>query len=317
LLTAAGVRASRAAQPLPYGTALDAVAAGRAFVAGLPLGQRPAFVRDAQAAAVYHGRRGQARGFLCLGRGDEGRQGRRGGPAGAARRRPAVAARRREPKACRRARQGAYPGRSVGPYVAAAAVGLDRRAWRHRAVGGRRQRRAVPGLPLPLRRVVTELRDQDGRGLPRGSLLTHVPAAVQAATLALGSGGRWPIETSPKLRKAAGQQGGHGPPEDGRALFKRLQGAGRACVLAWRRGASRGRQALEARRVVLRRSGRQRAHGTAYTPEGLRAGIGVLLARVAALAWLAAGRRQPGAAFVRNASATPAPAKGRRQRAAG
>jgi hypothetical protein len=93
------------------------------------------------------------------------------------------------------------------------------------------------------------------------------------------------VETFFKLLQGAGQQVEHWQQESGVALLKRLLVAGMACVLAWRLGHSQAPQADEARRVVMRRSGRQVEHGRDFTLEGLLAGTWVLLA-------LAALRRQ-------------------------
>jgi hypothetical protein len=58
-----------------------------------------------------------------------------------------------------------------------------------------------------------------------------------------------------------------------------------ACVLTWRPGNNRAPQADEARRVVMRLSGRQVAYGKDFTTEGLVAGTWVLLALAALTAW--------------------------------
>jgi hypothetical protein len=69
--------------------------------------------------------------------------------------------------------------------VAEVAVVVDRLAWLHRMIDGQRKRRQVRGIALPLRLVITELRDEKGCVLERWYLLTNVPAEVSAATIAL------------------------------------------------------------------------------------------------------------------------------------
>ena len=65
----------------------------------------------------------------------------------------------------------------------------------------------VPGPPLPLRLVVTEVRDLEGRVLARWLLLTNVPAELaDAATIARWYYFRWRIESLHKLLKKAGWQ---------------------------------------------------------------------------------------------------------------
>ena len=109
----------------------------------------------------------------------------------------------------------------------------------------------------------------------------------------------------------------HWQQENGRALLKRLLVASMACVLAWRLGSSQAPQAVEARRLVMRLSGRQVEHGKDYTLEGLLAGIWLLLAMVTVLERLPASQLQDMADFVLNGSVAPAPAWPSRQREAG
>ena len=77
-------------------------------------------------------------------------------------------------------------------YVAEAEVVLHRPGRRN--VGQKKVN--VPGPPLPLRLVVTEVRDTQGRVLARWLLLTNVPAALaNAATIARWYYFRWRIES--------------------------------------------------------------------------------------------------------------------------
>ncbi len=65
----------------------------------------------------------------------------------------------------------------------------------------------VPGAPLPLRLVVTEVRDTKGRVLARWLLLTNMRAMLaDAATIARWYYFRWRIESMHKLLKSAGWQ---------------------------------------------------------------------------------------------------------------
>jgi hypothetical protein len=317
LLTGEGVLSSRFDQPQPYGTALDDLAPLMEFVTGLPLGKRPVFIIDAEGDSVFHWRLWQSRNFLFLARGDDDRNVRVGGKDGEEMLLSAVVARLREHKRFRRVRAVKYEGRRVGQYVAEVAVVIDRPAWLHREVGGQRKRLVRPGVALPLRLVVTELRDYDGTVLERWYLLTNVPAEVKAATIALWYYWRWKIETYHKLLKSAGQQVEHWQQENGRAILKRLLVASMACVLAWRLGNSQAPQAEEARRVVMRLSGRQVEHSKDYTLEGLLAGIWVLLALLSVREWLPASHLQEMAAFVLNGSVASAPTRPSGQRQAG
>jgi hypothetical protein len=315
LLSSEGVLSSRFDEPQPFTTALDDLAPMMQFICELPLGKRPVFIIDAEGDSIWHWRKWQASNFLFLARGDDDRKVRLGGKDGEEMLLPAVAERLAKQKAFRRVRKVDYEGRRVGQYVAEAAVVVDRPAWLQRTVNGHRRRLVRVGVALPLRLVVTELRDKDGTVLERWYLLTNVPAEVKAATIALWYYWRWKIETYHKLLKSAGQHVEHWQQENGRALLKRLLVASMACVLAWRLGNSQAPQAAAARKVVMRLSGRQLEHGKDYTLEGLLAGVWVLLAMVALLEWVPAPQIQEMAAFVLNGSvaSVPAPQKERRE----
>jgi hypothetical protein len=305
LLTGRGLFSSRFHRPRRSGTALDELASLMSFIGAQPLGRRPVFLIDAEADSVYHFRLWHRRGWLFLVRGDDDRNVRVGGADGPELLLRDVPQRLRRQQAFRRVRQVVHEGRKVWQHVAEVAVTLDRAAWLNRQVGGRRQRLVIRGVALDLRLVVTELRDRRGRVLERWYLLTNVPAQVPAATIALWYYWRWKIETFFKLLKSAGQQVEHWQQDDGRAILKRLLVASMACVLAWRLACSRAPQAAEARRVVMRLSGRQVEYGRAVTLEGLLAGTWVLLAMVALLEQMPAGRLRELGRFVRNGSCNP------------
>ncbi|HEV3256364.1 MAG TPA: hypothetical protein VG013_05735 [Gemmataceae bacterium] len=303
LLTAHGLFSSRRDRARRrVGTALDELADFLGFVQGLPLGKPSVFIIDQEADSVFHLRWWQRLDFLFLVRGDDDRKVRldtgEEGKKGEELLLSALVRRLQRQNAFRRVREVQYEGRKVGQYVAEAAVVLDRPAWLHRTVDGKRHRLVRPGAALKLRLVVTELRDERGRLLARWYLLTNVPAEVDAATIALWYYWRWQIETYFRLLKSAGQQLEHWQQENGRLLFKRLLVASMACVLAWRLGNSHAPQAEEARRVVMSLSGRQMEHGKQYTLEGLLAGTWVLLAMMAILEQKPVSRLRQMADFV-------------------
>jgi hypothetical protein len=308
LQTAEGLLSSRFDRPRPLRSALDELTPLLNFVQGLPLGRRPVFLIDAEADSVDHYRRWHRRGWLFVVRADAERYARLAGPGGAELRLPALAERLQQQGAFAQVRAVDYQGRQAFQHVAEAAVVLDRPAYQNRVIDGQRQQRRIPGKPLSLRLIITELRDARGQVLERWYLLSNVPAEVAAATLALWYYWRWRIETFWKLLKGAGQQVEHWQQENGRLILKRLLVASMACVLAWRLGSSAAPQAAEARRLVMGLSGRQVEHGKEYTPEGLLAGTWVLLAMAALLEELPASRLKEIADFVLGGSVEPAAA---------
>ena len=305
LETAEGLLSSRRERLREPGSPVDDLAAVMGFVCGLGLGVRPVFVIDAQADSVDHYRKWDRRGFLFLVRGDGERLARLAEPGGKEMTHAAIAQRLREKGAFRRVRFVERQGEQVGQYAAEQAVVLDRPACQDRRVDGRRVHRRIRGKALPLRLVITELRDEQGEVLERWYLLTNVPAEVDAATVALWYYWRWKIESFFKLLKSSGQQVERWQQEDGRSVLKRLLIASMACVLAWRLAHSEAPQGEEARRTVMRLSGRQVGHGKQYTPEGLLAGLWVLLAMADVLEEMPASRLRGLARFVLGGSQEP------------
>jgi hypothetical protein len=308
LQTAEGLLSSRFDRPRPIRSALDELAAVMDFVGGLGLGVRPVFVIDAEADSVDHYRQWDRRGFLFLVRADGERHVRLLGERedGEDMQLSAIAARLgRQQGAFQKTREVDYQGKLVWQYVAEVAVVLSRPAYQDRRVDGQRRRRTIRGKALPLRLVITELRDEQGGVLERWYLLTNVPAQVDAASVALWYYWRWKIESFYKLLKGSGQQLEHWQQQDGRSVLKRLLIASMACVLAWRLAHSQAAQGEEARRTVMRLSGRQVGHGKSYTPEGLLAGLWVLLAMADLLEEMPASRLQEMARFVLGGSCEP------------
>jgi hypothetical protein len=308
LQTSEGLFSSRFDRPRPAGTALDDLAPVMDFVTDLPLGKRPVFIIDEEADSVFHLRLWHKRRFLFLMRADIDRKVLLGDKDGEEMLLPAVAKRLKRERAFHYVRKVKYEGRKVRQYVAEAAVVLHRPAWLNRQIdAGTWWRFVVPGKPLPLRLVVTELRDKGGKVLEQWYLLSNVPAEVDAETIALWYFWRWTVESFYKLLKSAGQHLEHWQQDDGRSIFKRLLIASMACVLAWQLAHSQAPEAEAARKVVMRLSGRQLEYGKAYTLEGLFAGIWVLLAMMAILQQVPLSRLQEIATFVLNGSVERGP----------
>lgn len=270
LEAADGVHSTRAEQPLPRRSRLDRLAPVMAHVQGLEPGRTPVWIIDREADSVGHYRAWADAGRLMLVRADAARRVLREGRETTLGR----AGRALQPRATR---EVLYKGRAARQFVGETAVVLHRPARRHR-VGrdGRKRHRNVRGEPLPMRLIVSQVRDETGRVLATWLLLTNLPPEVSAATAALWYYWRWRIEGYHKLLKGAGQQVEHWQQE---TLARRLTVASMAVVVAWRLARARGPEARELREVLVRLSGRQMRRGPrapGFTVPALLAGLGVL-----------------------------------------
>ena len=185
----------------------------------------------------------------------------------------AIADRLRQEDAFKDAGTARYHGRRARLYVAETEVVLHRPGKRN--VG--KKKIEIPGPPLPLRLVVTEVRDSEGRVLARWLLLTNVPAALgDTATIARWYYFRWRIETYHKLLKGAGWQLESWLQRDGQRLLVKLMLALAACASIWaleRRGDA---EAEAFKKLLMQLSGRQTKRNRAVTTSGLLAGLWVL-----------------------------------------
>ena len=98
-----------------------------------------------------------------------------------------------------------FKGGPARQFVAEAPIVLERPATTQRIdkTSGKPVKKRIAGPPLPLRLIVSEVRDERGNVLARWLLLTNLPAsgpaAVDAATVALWYYWRWRIESYHKL----------------------------------------------------------------------------------------------------------------------
>jgi len=164
-----------------------------------------------------------------------------------------------------------YHGRPAQQYIAETEICLSRPG---KAKQGRISK---PGRPLPLRLVIAEVRDEDGKVLAHWLLLTNVPTLFDAATVALWYYWRWGIESYFKLLKSAGLELEHWRQETGLAVAKRLLVASMACVMAWKIGRSNHPAGPTLRALLVRLSSRQMRHGVEATEPALLAGLWSLL----------------------------------------
>jgi hypothetical protein len=186
----------------------------------------------------------------------------------------AVVAALEQQGALTRSRAVSYQGHPAVQRVAEAEVVLTRPAYANRQ--GRRT--VIPGKPLRLRLVVSQVRDEAGTLLAQWCLLTNLPADVAAERVALWYYWRWRIESYFKLLKSAGQQLEEWQQETGEAIAKRLAVASMACVVAWQVARLPGPDGERWRELLVRLSGRQMKRGVPFTLPALLAGLWVLLA---------------------------------------
>jgi hypothetical protein len=284
LRTASGMlstRVSGAALPPGHVDELEDVMAAAQW---WDLGRAPIHVIDREADSVGHYRRWDAAGYRFVVRADHERVVRHGG---------------------RECKLGAVVAGLAGCFtdvldtegrpevvtiragtgrvrVAEAAVVLHRPARHHtgeKTAGGNKKQIEVPGPPLPLRLVVTQVVDAAGTVLAEWWLLTNVAGAdADAATIGRWYAWRWSIESYHKLLKSAGMNAEGWQQETGAAFLRRLCVASMACLTVWHLQRDESEAAAKLRAVLVRLSGRQMKHGVESTAPALLAGLERLLA---------------------------------------
>jgi hypothetical protein len=167
-----------------------------------------------------------------------------------------------------------YQGRPATLFIAETTVVLDRAA--KTKIHGRST--AVPGVPLSLRYVLVQLRDERNRIRAQWMLLSNAPPEwATTEQLARSYYWRWRIESFFKLLKSHGQQLEQWQQETGPAIARRLLVAAMACVVVWHLQADHSPEAEELKGVLIRLSGRQTKRKRPHTAPALLAGLWVLL----------------------------------------
>jgi hypothetical protein len=273
LRAADGVHGSRQNSVRPPRSPLDELAPAMEFVEEQELGKPALHIIDAEADSVGHFRqwvRTPGRYFLV--RADDTRIVEHEGEDRSVEQ---VRQKLREAGQFRDCREVLYHGRQARQYVAEVPVILTRPAYPRRK--DKSKPTTVPGPPLPLRLVMSEVHDKNGKVLAVWFLLTNVPENVAAETVALWYYWRWRTESYFKLLKSAGQQVEQWQQEDADAIAKRLLVASMACVIVWQLMRSSAPEADEVRELLVRLSGRQMKRTRPYTAPALLAGLWVLL----------------------------------------
>ena len=277
LTTDDGVLSTRDDVPAEDRCHIDQVLGAMQYVRDLDFAAPVVHVIDREADSVNHWRQWDADGHRAVVRADqrvvlhEGRETSL----------DAVAQQLRQEDAFKEAGEANYHGRKAQLFVAETEVVLHRPA--RRKEGDKKV--DIPGPPLPLRLVVTEVRDTEGRVLARWLLLSNVPPDLaDAATIATWYYFRWRIESLHKLLKSSGWQLEEWLQRDGEKLMIKLLLALGAVTSIWaleRRedAPSRGFQQL-----LMRLSGRQTKRSRPITTSGLVAGLWVLQSALGPLA---------------------------------
>jgi hypothetical protein len=181
----------------------------------------------------------------------------------------------------RATREVLYHGKRAYQFVAEVPVYLLRAGQRNRPNSNDRQR--IPGNPLLLRLVISEVRSKENALLSTWFLFSNAPSDIDASTLALWYYWRWNTEEFFKLLKSAGVHMEHWQQDSADAIARRLLVACMACVVVWRLARSEHPEAGPARRLLVRLSGRQMKRGTEYTLPAMMAGLWTLLAMMQTL----------------------------------
>jgi hypothetical protein len=277
LTTADGVLSTRDDAPTAELCHIDQVRDAMQYVHDLELGAPVVHVIDREADSVNHWRQWSADGQRALVRADD----RKVLCAGQETSLLEIARGLHRDGALKDAGEARYHGRKARLFVAEAAVVLHRPGKRNQG----KKKVEIPGPPLPLRLVVTEVRDLQGRVLARWLLLSNVPAEwADAATIARWYYFRWRIEGMHKLLKKAGWQLEGWLQQNGRRLLIKLLIALGACAAIW--GLERKHDAASEafQRLLMQLSGRQTKRKRAITTSGLLAGLWVLLCALGPLA---------------------------------
>ena len=235
-------------------------------------------VIDREADSVNHWRQWGADGHSALVRADDRMVLHRGEKTTL----KAVADRLREAGRLKDTRPVLYHGRKARQFTGEAEVVLYRPGTRN--VGGG-NKVDVPGPPLTLRLVVSEVRDLDGRLLARWLLLTDAPAGLaDAATIALWYYFRWRIESLHKLIKSAGWQLESWLQRDGHRILIKLLIAFGACASIWALERKLDAESEGFKELLMQLSGRQTKRDRRVTTSGMLAGLWVLQAALGPLA---------------------------------
>lgn len=284
LRAADGVHSTRTTEVLKPRSRLDGLTPlidqAAQFLASTSTATRPVFIIDAEADSVGHYRQWHADGHLLLVRADGQRKVLQEGKERSLKEVVRQMKRRGELKAVGHVRFKGNP--FVQQFVGETLVVLHRPARQHRVDRrtGKRKHHDIPGPLLPMRLIVSELRNQRGKVLARWLLLSNCPSSITAPMLAQWYYWRWGIESFHKLLKQAGQHVEQWQQETAAALSRRLLVAAMAAVVVWQLARDDSPPAHQLRQLLVQLSGRQikrTRDARDFTEPALMAGLGILV----------------------------------------
>jgi hypothetical protein len=173
-----------------------------------------------------------------------------------------------------------YRGKPATLFIAETPVVLDRPA--KKTSDGKST--AVPGVPLPLRYVMAQVRNESGQRLAEWMLLSNAPPGwATTEQLARCYYWRWRIESFFKLLKSHGQQLEQWQQHTGMAIVRRMLVAAMACVVVWQLESESSAESMEFKDALVRLRVRQMKKKKRHTAPALLAGLWVLLSMLALL----------------------------------
>ena len=257
---------------------VDQVLGNMKFTRDQKFGPTLVHVIDREADSVNHWRQWSGDGHLALVRANDRivlHQGQKT-------KLTAIADALRSAEALHATRAVLYRGRKARQFVGEAEVVLYRPGKRY-VEGGKKV--DVPGPPLTLRLIVSEVRDLNGKLLARWLLLSNAPIDLaDAATIALWYYFRWRIESLHKLIKSAGWQLESWLQRDGHRILIKLLVAFGACASIWALERKLDAESQGFKELLMHLSGRQTKHDRRITTSGMLAGLWVLQAALGPLA---------------------------------
>jgi hypothetical protein len=278
VVAASGVHSTRAAEPLSRRAYVDELAEEMAHVEGLKLGRPLVHLVDAEGDAADLHRQWTKYLHLVRAKGRQQVQ-----HEGQTKLLSQVAEQLKVQGALQYCRDIEFEGHPAQQFVAETQVTITRYGRTKRKEGRKVKYRYIPGPPVTLRLVVSEVRSAEGKVLALWLLLSNVDSQIPAEQLALWYYWRWRIESFFKLLKSAGHEVEHWQQETALAVAKRLLVASMACVFVWQLARDPSPQAEELRGLLVRLSGRHMKRQKPWTAPALLNGVWVLLAMLEVL----------------------------------